>query len=224
MKLIFILIFIHYFLPADIFGQQDLSGFYNEYLDVKRRDSFLKSVGGSPYFNPEFSDAVVYQIGKNTPSVMKLRYNNCFDEMEMKSDNTEEFLIIKNKETIDSILLYNEKYRYLTFTEKDNLKKGYFIEVYNGKCNLYVKRTIYFQPEKIPASGYDEYIPPSFVQKPELFYVQFENKPLMLLPQSTNRMVNLFKENGYDVGQFIKKNRIKYNAESLFSLFQYCNQ
>ncbi len=207
-------------MPADVFCQQDLSGFYNEYLDARRRDSFLRSVSGSPYYNSEFSDAVVYQAGKAATSFMQLRYNNCFDEMEMKSDNTEEFLIIRNKETVDSILLNSEKYRYLTYVEKGNLNKGYFIELYNGTCNLFVKRPVSYQPEKIPSSGYDDYIPPSFIKKPEMFFVQFEDNPLILLPQNSKRVAQLFNENGYDLSQYFKNNRFRYTEESLLSVFQ----
>lgn len=212
----------------DIYSQvvdAGLNNFYQEYLNARRRDqSFFNHISGSPYENPEFSEALIYFRDNENPIRGVLRYNAMFDEMEMKKDDSDEFLIMDNKGNIDSIYLNNsgELFRYAIFSEKDVYKKGYFLLLSKGECNLYLKRVREYQPEK-PAAGYQDYVPPSIIKKADQFFVQFGEKDLKLIPQASKKMILLFEENGYDIGDFVKKNKIKYNQDSLIKLTRFCN-
>ncbi len=211
----------------NIYSQIDVSlnNFYQEYLNARRRDqSFFNHVNGTPYENPNFSEAFIYFRDNETPVKGVLRYNAMFDEMELKKDESDEYLILENKGNIDSIYLSlpNEIFKYAIYSEKDDFKRGYFLQLYKGSCSLFLKRVREYQPEK-PAAGYQDYVPPSIIKKPDQFFVQFDKNPLMLVPQGTNKIVNLFKQNGYEIGDFVKKNKTKYNQDSLLELFHFCN-
>lgn len=225
--------YVFYFLAIlfsvqDAFSQFDvnMSNFYQEYLNARRRDqSFFNHVSGSPYENPNFSEALIYFRDNNVPLKGVLRYNDLFDEMELKKEDSDEYLILENKGNIDSIYLTltNEVFKYAVFADNNDYKRGYFLQLSKGDCNLFLKRVKEFQPEK-PAAGYQDYVPPSIIKKPDQFFVQFGSNPLIYIPQASNKMIALFKQNGYEIGDFVKKQKIKYNKDSLITLMEFCNR
>lgn len=226
MKHLFYFILVPFLAIQDISGQIELNNFYQEYLSARRRDqSFFNHISGSPYENSSFSDALVYFRGDTSPVTGNLRYNDLFDEMEMKKDDSDEYLLVSKKETIDSIhlILTDETFRYLIYNDNGKYKSGYFIQLYNDDCSLFLKRTREFQPEK-RAAGYQDYVPPAIIKKSDLYFVQFGRNPLELIPQSSRRMINLFKQNGYDIAEFTEKQKTRYNAESFFGIIEYCNK
>ena len=82
-KLIYMFLIILLF-PVMCFGQNEIRKAYLDYRVSKNRDNiYFNSFRGSPYENPDFSDALVYTLGYSAPQKAKLRYNACYDEMEM---------------------------------------------------------------------------------------------------------------------------------------------
>ena len=225
MKPLFFLTLISFLIVQEISGQYYLEA-YDQYMNA-RRDylDFLREVRGSPYEHPDFSDAVV-SFRSSRPSVKgKLRYNNMFDEMEMAQENSNEFLILIEKADIEKIhfIMLNKTYRYLSYNNRGKHSAGYFNLIQDGTCKLFLRQTREFVPEK-EVSAFRDYVPPSVIKKPDLYFVQFGDNPLELIPQSSKRTAGLFKQNGYEVNPFLKKQGIKNNAESLTKLIKYCNQ
>lgn len=224
MRPIWIIITVLLFSTLYINGQENLGSLYQDYLAVKRQNpEYWNTVRGSAYENKDFSDAVVYLINNPKPEKGKLRYNILFDEMEMQKEGNEEFLIVDRKETIDSILMDDKVYRFMIFEEDKETQKGYFIQLHSGKCKLFQKKSREFQPEKPPSGGYQEYVPASILIKPEKYYVQFEGQNLTQMPQSSKKIITLFRANGINLNDYEKANKIKYSEESLISLLKYCN-
>jgi hypothetical protein len=127
-----------------------------------------------------------------------MRYNNCFDEMEFIPEDGDGFLILEEKETIDSIRLNNEKYRFRSFMDGKELKSGYFIVVNEGPASLYLRQPRQFQEEKKPTGGYQDFIPAEFINLPDQFYIGFGDEPLMELPRSKKKIMSLLVEKGFN--------------------------
>ena len=197
-----------------------LNDFYTGFLNAKANDpEYFSRISGSPYENPEFSDALVYMNGNRVPLRARMRYNNCFNEMEYVRNEDDQILVLDNKEFIDSIRFEAKTYQYLGYTKDKIRNAGYFELVFKGKCSLYMVNPREFQEEKVPESGYEEYAPPRFVTKPEEFYIRFGNDPLVSLPHSKKKITALFSEKGFDTGG---SSKLKYNRESLYSFVQSC--
>ena len=155
---------------------------FDEYRMNKNRESLIVDIAGSPYTKPSFSEGWISLKDNDSAFVVPLRYNNCFDEMEYKEDGSESFLLLVNKSDVDTILLNNERYIFLTADDKGT-PGGYFIVLTNGKCNLLLKKSIKLQEEVIPTGGYQDYKPAEFIPNPDKFYVQFyDGEVLEILP------------------------------------------
>lgn len=203
----------------DIMGQ--VNNLYTDFLQAKFNDpSAFSKIAGTPYENPEFSNALVYMQGNDIALKARMRYNNFLGEMEFIREKDEQVLLLDNKELVDSILLNNITYRYLDYTktEKEHLK-GYFELIYQGGCGLYRRKPVEFKDEHVPHVGYEEYSPPEFVKKPEEFYAQFDNDPLVILPKSRRKIITIFREQGFDTGNVAKPG---YDRESLSSFVKDC--
>jgi len=198
-----------------------LTNFYNDYLTAKRRDpSYFERFDGSPYENSKFTTGLVYISGQHEPLQARMRYNNCFDEMEfIPEKDTAEFLILDNKDKVDSIILNSEKFCYLPYLKNEVISRGFLMLLHEGKngVNLYMRSPKEFQEEKPPTGGYMDYIPASFIDKPEDFYVQFENLDVIFLPRTKKKIIDLFEENGFFP---VNSSKLTYKRESLVAFFR----
>ena len=154
-----------------------------------------------------------------------MRYNTCFDEMEMIKEGKDEFQILSNNTAIDSIILNCELYKYLSYMNKDQkTTTGYLMQLYSGECNLFTMRPREMQDEKIPASGYEDYTPPSIIISPEMFFVQIDHGPIELLPTTSKKIVSFFQDKGYEMRDFLKTEKIKNDKESLMKIVRFCDK
>lgn len=214
-----IILFLFLLQSIALYGQPELNRLYNQYLDAKRRDmAYFNHISGSPYANADFAEAKVYVREKQEPLISKLRYNNYFDEMEILQNNEEEYLILKNKADVDSILLNGMRYQYMTYSYEDESGTGFFIHLKESDPGpkLFLKRPKEFQEEKPPESGYDQYKPAAFLDKNEEFYVQFDDDPLILIPNRRKKIEELFSEKGFESKM---DSKVRYNRESLKEFF-----
>lgn len=223
MKNIIYLVTILLFVPIEIFSQGDIKSAYLNFKVVKNRDKdYYKTFRGSPYENPDFTDALVYTRGYSTQLKAKMRYNTCFDEMEMIIEGKDEFQILSNNTAIDSIILNGELYKYLSYKNKDKkTTTGYLIELYSGECNLFTKRPREIQDEKIPDTGYEDYTPPSIIISPEMFFVQIDHGPIELLPTTSKKILSFFQNKGIDLSTYLKTEKIKNEKASIIKVVAY---
>jgi hypothetical protein len=200
-------------------GQQtELNEFYNDYLMEKQSNpEYFDKIEGSPYKNPEFVEALVYMNGSGDPVTGKMRYNNYQDEMEFQKEENGDILLLQNKNTLDSILLINNTYLYLNYIDDKELASGYFVRLINKECKLYFRSTIKYREEKIPKTGYEKYEPASFIRGDDLFFVGFEDLPLIEIPRRNKKMQELFREYGFENKEMSK---VKYNETELVNFFR----
>lgn len=200
-------------------AQQRTFNLFNEYILNKNRESLLDNIDGSPYVESSFNDGTVFLKGNKRALKFPLRYNNYFDEMEYKTDNLESFLVLDNKNDVDSILLNNEKYIHVTKNGENN-SGGYFIVLTNGKCNLLLKKSIKLR-EEVPAGGYQDYIPAKFIPNGDKFFVQFHDGDVVEIPRSRKKAFAIFNKKGF---QKLNRSNFKYEREKLISFMEsLCN-
>jgi len=224
-KFIFILtiIFLH---GVELYSQMNMDKFYGNYIETKRHDlANFDVVNGSSYKNDQFALANVYMKNCKVPIQLFLRYNNLFDEMEMKKANEEAYLIVDKKENIDSISLLGETFVYLQYKVENIDKNGYYIKLISGKNNLYMKEVKEYIPEKQPIGGYQEYVPATIIDKPLDFYIQEYNRDPEILPCTMKGFLRHLKLKGCDLYDVAKQEKFKYDTESIVKIVQlYFNQ
>jgi len=204
--------------------QADFDLFYDAYLENKRHNmGFFDKISGSPYEYEEFIASKVYFKGNATPIQSPMRYNLLFDEMEFKDAKGEGFLIVDKKETIDSIIIGGETFVFLQYKIKNDSIKGFFIQLVSGNNKLYQKRLKGYTPEKQPTGGYQDYAPATIFEKPIEYYLHVSNSTPQKLPGSINGIVRFMKEKGCDLSQMVKKEKLKYNSESIVKLVNVFN-
>jgi hypothetical protein len=202
------------FLCISLKGQQiELNNFYNDYLDAKRRNSsYFDNIGGSPYYNSEFEEAKIFMNGTSESINSKMRYNNCFDEMEFLTGDDDEYLLLTDKGKVDSILLNGKVYQYHSYLDGKEELYGFFIRLTNTNPALFLKRSKKFQEERAPQSGYEDFVPAAFINEKDVFYIGLDNKSLMILPTRKNKIREFFNDLGYVNNSTAD---IKYDERSL---------
>jgi len=209
---------------ANSFAQSNLNNFYRDFLKEKRtNDAFFKTIEGSQYENENFAEAQVFLKGNEGSKKYLLRYNNLFDEMEMKNETNDEYLVVNNKDLIDSILLNDEVYLYLDFIQNNKPSKGFFVRLTTGKIKLFYRQTKEYIPERKPTGGYQEYIRPSIETKPVKYYLIIDKGSLELLPEKMSGIIKFLKKKGYDADKIMKDNKLKYKSENIVELIQHLN-
>jgi len=212
-----ILIIFLLFINCSIYSQENLTKLYNQYLSAKNTGTyFTENPRGTPYENPEFMEARVYFKGEEEPLPGKMRYNSYEDEMEFIRNMNDQVLVLTNRNKIDSIRLENKTYQYLKVIEDQTVNSGYFVKLSTGECSLYKKSSKRFQEEKPPQSGYEDYVPPSFIQEEDGFYLSFDNAPLIKIPERKKKIQELLSEHGYENREMSK---MKYKEEDLVEYF-----
>jgi hypothetical protein len=135
--------------------------------------------------------------------------------MEYVSDSAGNYLILDNKDLVDSIRLNDMLYRYLTYTSGKEVLSGYFIQLAGNECKLFMKKPFEYQPERHPQGGYEDYKPAKFVAKPEVFYMKFTDGDLIKIPESSRKIASFFESHGF---KNLPDKKIKYTQEELVSL------
>jgi hypothetical protein len=200
------------FLFIPINGQNELNSFYHDYLMAKHNTSYFDDIGGSAYYNSEFEEAKIFMNGTSEFTNSKMRYNNCFDEMEFLPGDGDEYLLLTEKRKIDSILLNNLVYQYRSyFNGKDELE-GFFIKLTNTNPTLFLKRSKTFQEERAPQSGYEDFVPAAFIDEKDVFYIGIDNKPLNIIPLRKKKIITFFSDLGY---VSLSNSDVKYDEDSL---------
>ena len=208
----------------DILKSDYMLELMQRFLDGVTLDAdFLASVDGTPYVKMDFVNSSVYF--KKNDTVAKeymLRYNNFLDEIEFKQDN--KILFIKNKSHVDRIIMNGKTYKCLYYTEKKQVREGYLEQLVDGNIKLYSRQSVSFEPEKPPTAGYEDPKPAKFTIEADKYFIQFYNKEIKDAPLTKKKINGLFKENGIDISDYLKDNKLKGNKDGLVQLVKYVNK
>ncbi|AXG68504.1 hypothetical protein KORDIASMS9_00719 [Kordia sp. SMS9] len=180
---------------------------------------------GTPYVQNSFATAKIAPVGK----VYLVRYNALMDEMEVKSSEKEDILIIsKKKNYVINQHANNVTYRVLkkVDSEKEN-DLGYYISLqenknvslYRKQCKKLVKRN------KATYGGTASTVTTEFKDMRCEFYIEkAHDGHAIKIPKRKKDFLALFPEKADLISAFIKENRIKLNKEkSLKKLITYIN-
>jgi hypothetical protein len=192
--------------------------FYKQYKMHEYIQKFgMKSVlAGSPYETEEFITGDVITTNNIRYKGVPLRLNIYSDEMEFKNEDGS-VLALAAPESVDSLIVGNEKYIYSPYASGNKILRGFFVVLAEGKLTLLKKKNVYLKPEE-PAGAYKDAVPPTFVRKPDEFFFR-------ILPAEAKKVTGkkdiaeLLPDSPPALNEFLKKNKVRFNkAEDLIQI------
>ena len=171
---------------------------------------------GSPYYNEDFSKAVILKQGKVVAFSQEVRYNVSKEVFEIKD------ALNKNSKIVNTIIRKDEieikigdiSFEYIS-SEKNKLR-GYFIPLFNGdKYSLYKKITKEYIPSQKAANSMSNDIAALYREK-EILYLVNDKGVFTALPTSKGRKIKVFKNLKIEVKTYIKENKLNINRENDF--------
>ena len=233
MKPIYVLLFVTFFFPTELFSQQGFGGMVDRakqaMMDLGNRSSRKPkplNIQGTHYFNDNFEVATLDYFGTELNDKGFMRYNAFRDEIEMASTTTQnesDLILMQSKDIVP--VISGEKYLYLPYRLDDGRAQiGYLILLYEGKKNtVYIKKKKVFMEEVVARTGLENPFPPRFVDEVKIYVSENGDTPN---PLRTNKMavISFFKENSDKVRKFIKANRLKVNEPNdIIRIFEFAD-
>ena len=154
---------------------------------------------------------------KELPVTVKYNYS-LFDEKMHILKNSKDTLEILTPYNIDSIIVNQTKFIYTYFKDKENLRNGYFEEIYCGKVRL-LKRNrciLNFDDPTYKQGSIQKY------RKSTSYYFQKENKIAVKVKLNRKFFLNYFSTHINEMKIYIQKNKILSEAD-LIRLLNYYN-
>ena len=233
MKPIYVLLFVTFFFPTELFSQQGFGGMVDRakqaMMDLGNRSSRKPkplNIQGTHYFNDNFEVATLDYFGTELNDKGFMRYNAFRDEIEMASttsQNESDLILMQSKDIVP--VISGEKYLYLPYRLEDGRAKiGYLILLYEGKKNtVYIKKKKVFMEEVVARTGLENPFPPRFVDEVKIYVSENGDTPNPLRTKK-KAVISFFKENSDKVRKFIKANRLKVNEpKDIISIFEFAD-
>lgn len=179
----------------------------------------LENVIGSPYYNAEFSPAIIGD--SQTESLV--RYNAFLDVVEV-SENNSVHELPKTKE--NSIIKLKKSSETLTLVQYSGEYDGYYILLADGKNQLLKKIKIRLFTEKSTITPDSQTKPgqTKYDRQKPAYFIKTETQ-IINIPKNAKDLAFYFPEHKDDLNNFIKTNKIKLNKEEdLIKLVQFLNQ
>ena len=177
--------------------------------------------GGHPFFNVQHPD----KSGIPTPSRGSIVYDKVFyPDVQILYDEIAGVIILHD--ATHRIQLHTNKVSYFTILDnrfirivKDSLsgapiQTGFYQVLYNGKVSV-LKREVKLIDEKI--GSFSEGIS-RFIKIKYYYYIE-KNKAFFVV-NSTQSMLNAFKDQQHDVKQFVKRNKLDFGKDAENALIQ----
>jgi len=209
------------------FAQENLS-VIDSYLDKLRRDKGLvspsqleyKDIQGSPYLIDEFRPGSLHMKSGNTlPG--EFRYDVYADRIEFRKDDQVYHIAIPD--SILKLYIREATIVYLPYSEKTDIKKGYFLALYEGYYSVYEKRTKQFQKAQAPQPYQDAPIPAMFQDAAPAIYMKVGDNPALRV-SNTNDIVSKCGTEAGAAQDFIKRNKTRFrDISDITELFRYIN-
>lgn len=165
------------------------------------------NIKGSPYEINAFSFGHVTDEISNKSVNLYLRYNIYNDEIELKPDFNSKKILGLLKEHDISCKIRDKYYYYAAFIdEKNNIKKGYLIQVYKGEnYSLFKRLKSTFTPKKASKNSYVQAKKAKF--KKSISYYIKKGDIISFLPNKKKTMLNKFKSEKINFKNYISKKR-----------------
>lgn len=180
-------------------------------------------IKGSPYVNDQFEKGYVFVVANENAQNLQLRYNAYSDDVEYLQ-GVKAYTFI-NPELIKKINFSGTTYVYrLLKTSKESKNGGFFAVLFSDRdLKLLKKQSVGFLPAKEAASSYEKNKPASFSKVKETYFLEFEKEKPLELPSVKKKVIQIFEAKGFQVKDFMKKEKINVKEEEdLIKLVTYC--
>ncbi|WP_224483628.1 hypothetical protein [Robertkochia aurantiaca] len=189
-------------------------------LFAKKADYSDIKAEGIPYENMEFQPGLIYINGKPDTKA-RIRYNAYNDVLEV-NEGGETYNLLRRDYIWAEV--NGKKYGILDYLENGNKKSGYLVPISEGEISLYFKPAKKLTEGREPKSGFEQYIPPKFVND-HRFYIKKKDGVIEETRISNRMLKDLFKDDYKKVKDFIKDNDLDIKeAEDLAKVFDYYKQ
>ncbi len=178
-------------------------------------------INGSAYHNKKFMKGKIVMLAGDT-LIRYLRYDMYMDQLEVVKNKR--IAILTNLQRVDAILLNGLIYRYRTYISSEGLKRGFFIELVVGKCQLFRhQRVDYTGPGVAPTSFHGSGSATFFKRRPTYYYKRHSDV-LKRLNKSESVLMDLFQLE-YDIfSNYLSDQNLRLRKEKgLIQLFKHMN-
>lgn len=189
----------------------------------KDNEITIADVQGDPYADKIFSNAnLMYKDSLNLGAFL-MRFNAYSDEMEVNNNEGENTVI--NKADYISVILRNEKYVPLNYSENnENIKKGFFIEKIEGThASLYLRKYKTIKQGQEAKTSFHKKKPPVFIDR-ESFYLKLGTDKPIEIKLKKNKVLKAFPDKNTELKTFVGEKNLNIETEvGLISLVEYYN-
>ncbi len=170
------------------------------------------AIKNDAYLNSNFMVGNIYQDDKLLKNNVPMRYNAYADEIEIKSNASEENYGALMKDPSIYVKINKDIYVFIPY-EDSNEKGGYFNLLADGKTyDLYKKTTAVFKEPTKAKTSYQRDTPPSFEKITKYYLVQ--NGKFFELPASKAKVLKVMDSKKSEVKYFIDENNLDVDKEA----------
>ncbi|MDA1345321.1 MAG: hypothetical protein O3A07_07335 [Bacteroidetes bacterium] len=183
------------------FGQWDgpvADLFSNIRTDPNGLNGALKNVKGSPYFEAEYREGMLYKGEEAIQAAKYFRYNAYLDEIELSN--------VPNPPTSSSQVLLKLEYisceingmryevRDYFDSKKQIIQKGFFVPIHQSEnLEVLLQRQMEYREGRPAKTSLEIPIPARFIAK-QNFYIRYQNGPLEPLNPNKRSVTKLLKK------------------------------
>lgn len=197
---------------------------YQDYLKYSKEVTGGQKAGvdyaGTPYQTDEFQDGVIYIDKKSKSSAIPMRYNIYRDEMEFKRGNYT--YVLEPALSIDWVTVGDRAFILGEYVEGVKYRLGFFEVLDTGRVNLMMKQIVRLRQGQAPKAMESAATPPTYMKLGFDYYYQFGDGEVMKINSVKDFVGNLPAHNE-EMGEFVKKNKIKKKEEDLVKLVRHYN-
>lgn len=203
---------------------QNLQDFYKKFKTSQFEQGIINQsseISGSPHEINDFVDGEVITKSELKYVNVPLRFNIYANEMEFKTEDGT-VLFLAAPETIDHIIIDENKYIYVPYTIGNRLFRGYFKVLTEGKAMLLVKQNITLRNAE-PPQPYKDAQPAIFLKMQDEFYVRVAPAEAQKV-SNKKELSTVLKDKVKELDDFQKKNKTRFNRlDDMVKLVEYYN-
>jgi len=190
---------------------------YNENI----KNVSYKEIQGSPYLIDSFVVGSIYTNRNEQFQNIPVRYNIYTDNVEYIM-GASSVLELKNPETVENIDYGNFKLIYLSQSNKNKSRNGFFIVLTEGNATLLSKPGVTLH-KPTQTGGYDDAQPPRFSRNPDTYYIKVGKNQAKII-RNKRHLITSFPDSREELSKYIKAHNTKIaDQKSLSDLVQFYN-
>jgi len=181
----------------------------------------IAEIQGSPFLTDSFVLGSVYTNNNGQVQNIPVRYNIYTDNIEYIM-GASSVLELKNPETVEKVDYGNYKLIYLSQSNKNKSKNGFFIVLTDGNATLLSKPGVTLHKPS-PPGGYIDAQPPRFSRNPDTYYIKVGKNQAKII-RNKRHLITSFPDSREELSNYIKAHNTKISDQkSLSDLVQFYN-